>query len=105
MAQAISATEYLAQSAKFISARFNMPHSQDATIDAALLAAHKLGIQKDEDAVAYAWRVVLHQSAFTQHAALAEIIALTHSSGLPLDAVLDERLPLAPTKLAQQHTA
>jgi hypothetical protein len=72
----------------------NMPHSQDATIDAALLAARKLGIQQDEDAIAYAWRAVLHQSLFTAHPALPELIAQSVSSGLRLDTVLEDDMAL-----------
>jgi hypothetical protein len=74
-----------------------VPHSLDSVIDDALVAAQKLGITNDEDTVAYAWRAIAHQSAFTQHAALPELVQQAHSSGLPLEALLDERLPLTKT--------
>jgi hypothetical protein len=66
------------------------PHSQDSAIDAALQAAQKLGISQDEDTVAYAWRAIAHQSAFTQHAALPELIQRAHSSGLRLDTLISK---------------
>lgn len=112
-AQAIDRVELVNLTAtQLASLGHKVPHSQDAAIDVALLAAHKLGITSQEDTVAYAWRAVLHQSLFTHHAELDELIALTHSNGLPLDDLLEERLPLMPLtplapqpKRAQQQTA
>jgi hypothetical protein len=79
-----------------------VPHSLDGVIDDALVAAQKLGMTNDDDTVAYAWRATAYQSAFTQLAALPELIQQARSSGLPLEALLDERLTLA--KPATQTT-
>jgi hypothetical protein len=110
LAQAIDRIELINLTATQLASQgHHVPQSQDAAIDSAVLAAQKLGITSQEDTVAYAWRAVVHQSLFTQHAALDELITLTRSNGLPLDDVLDERLPLMPLapppKRTQQQTA
>jgi Domain of unknown function (DUF4123) len=70
------------------------PHSQDATIDLALQAAYKLGINQEEDAVAYAWRAVLHKNAFTGHPALPQLIEQAIASGIPLEPLLAQSLSI-----------
>jgi Domain of unknown function (DUF4123) len=79
-----------------------VPHSLDSVIDDALVAAQKLGITNDDDTVAYAWRAIAYQSVFTQKASLPELVQQAHNSGLPLDALLNERLQL--TQPASQTT-
>ena len=92
-AQAIDRIELVnLTAAQLASLGQSVPHSQDAAIDAALLAAHKLGIRQDEDTVAYAWRAVLHKSAFTAHPALLEVIAQSIASKLPLATLFEEYL-------------
>jgi hypothetical protein len=82
------------------------PHSLDSAIDDALLAGRKLGITDDEDIVAFAWRAIAYQSSFTHHLELSELIEQALSSGLPLDRLLSERLPLLPLqKQLLQQTA
>lgn len=66
----------------------------DAQIDHYLVQAAKAGLAQADDQIAYARRAVEYGDAFTRHRALAELMQMAATQGLPLDIALNARLPL-----------
>jgi Domain of unknown function (DUF4123) len=99
LAQAVDRIELVNLSAAQLARQgHSVPHSQDAAIDTALQTAQSLGLANADDAIAYAWRALLHASPFTAHPALPQLIQQARTDHLPLEALLAERLSQLPTQ-------
>lgn len=73
----------------------NHEHSQsdDGLIDGILVEAIGRSLSRKEDQVAYAWRAARYGKEFTEHARLQQLIVEAATLGIPLDYLLQDKLP------------
>jgi Domain of unknown function (DUF4123) len=74
-------------------------HERDSDIDAALVAAATLGVERTEDQISYATWAIRDGAEFTQHAAVGACIERAQRTAVPLEDLLTDSLwPATPRR-------